>query len=290
MFPAQQHLHPLHAAGHQINNGLVDQAEFIAFHGGTQFGGHFTPQLPCVQHDRFERAHQPGAFLLRHIHGGVGAQQHVLGRLARFGYVDADARARPDIQFLHQGPQAQGLLDAFSGRPGSQAANGRKQYSEFIPAQPCHGAARRNGGQQPGRHFLQHLVTGLVPEAVVDFLEAIQVDHEDSRRSATAVPAFQGQFHPLHQGNPVAQAGQRIRERHLLHLPVGFPQLLRPRFNPVLHVLVHVPQLLGKEVDPGTDGVDLVAGGRNRDLRGEVAGRDADDAFDNPCQTIILGL
>ena len=58
----------------------------------------------------------------------------------------------------------------------------------------------------------QETIADVVAEAVVDFLEAIEVDVQDSGETAARSNVVNGTIQALRQKNPVRQLGQRIME------------------------------------------------------------------------------
>ncbi len=83
-----------------------------------------------------------------------------------------------------------------------------KQGDEFVAAETGQVVTRPQTSQQPLRHFHQHLVASAVAEAVVDQLEAVQIDEEQGRG-----PTVRSLLHLLEQFvqvQTVGQAGQGI--------------------------------------------------------------------------------
>ncbi len=59
---------------------------------------------------------------------------------------------------------------------------------------------------------LQHLVAGVVPANVVDFLEAVEVDHHQRERVHRPAGALEGLLDAVVQERPVRQPGERVPE------------------------------------------------------------------------------
>src|SRR5690242_14605911 len=59
----------------------------------------------------------------------------------------------------------------------------REENDEFVTTRTCDGVGIACGRSQNLRELLQYLVTGMMPETVVDFLEVVHVDreHRDTR-------------------------------------------------------------------------------------------------------------
>ena len=64
------------------------------------------------------------------------------------------------------------------------------QEDELVPAEAGDELVRERGGQ-PLRGGTQHLVTGLMPDPVVDDLEPVEVDEQDDHRIAMHLAALQ---------------------------------------------------------------------------------------------------
>ena len=100
-----------------------------------------------------------------------------------------------------------------------------QQDGELVTAHPGEQVAVLQGALQAGADQAQQVVADTVPEAVVDLLEPVQVDHEDGARPATV--AVDGGLQLLDEAAAVGQPGQRIlvglggqlREAQLLDRP-----------------------------------------------------------------------
>ncbi|MNV16520.1 hypothetical protein D3C71_1072860 [compost metagenome] len=75
---------------------------------------------------------------------------------------------------------------------------------------------------QAGRGGLQQRITGGMAEAVVDVLEAVQVDEQHGQRGAAIARLLDGLRRLFTQQYPVGQAGQQIVVRQQLDAFVGF--------------------------------------------------------------------
>ncbi len=82
----------------------------------------------------------------------------------------------------------------------------------------------RNWSRSVAANDDQQTVAGLVAEAVVDFLEVIEVDETDRDPVRTPAGHARGNLDAVFQQDPVGQVGQRIVQRHvgdLLLVQVG---------------------------------------------------------------------
>ena len=95
------------------------------------------------------------------------------------------------------------------------------QDPELVAAEAGDGVARAQVGAQPRRHRPQQLVAGVVAEAVVDQLEAVEVEEEDPDRRAGAVRASQRVAERVDEAEPVGQAGERVVEDAVAQRLVG---------------------------------------------------------------------
>ena len=87
------------------------------------------------------------------------------------------------------------------------------QQGEFVAAQPRHGVAGAAAALQAARDLDEELVAGAVPEAVVDQLEAVEVEEENGEAGGLA-PLCPRERHlqPVLEQRAVRQAGERIVE------------------------------------------------------------------------------
>jgi hypothetical protein len=90
-----------------------------------------------------------------------------------------------------------------SSSPARPSQNDR----ELVAAEAADHVARPDGGQQAPRHRLEEQVAALVAEAIVDRLEAIDVD-VDHRRLRLAAGQHRGEA--LHQVCAIGQAGEGV--------------------------------------------------------------------------------
>ena len=67
-----------------------------------------------------------------------------------------------------------------------------------------------HGPLEDAPQALDRLVPRLVAEAVVDFLEAVEVEHHQRQRPPVAVRALRFPLEVVHEGPPVVEAGQRV--------------------------------------------------------------------------------
>ena len=103
------------------------------------------------------------------------------------------------------------------------------QDGELVAAETGQGVARPHDAAQPVGHGAQDLVADVVAEAVVDELEAVEVEeHHGHVVSAPRRPA-QGHLEAVHEELAVGQAGERVVDGG-----VGQPFAQRPALGDVL--------------------------------------------------------
>ena len=97
---------------------------------------------------------------------------------------------------LHPSPTAlAGDLDRLGEHAHEPVGDRRRvvavleQHDELVAAQPGHQVAVAGRAPQPGGQLDEHDVAGVVAEAVVDRLEAVEVEQQQRRRGPRAAPA-----------------------------------------------------------------------------------------------------
>src|SRR4029079_15852026 len=94
----------------------------------------------------------------------------------------------------------------------------REQDAELVAAKACYDVASPNPGDQQLRDLDQGFVPGLVAEAVVDQLQAVEVDEQHRPALAIAAGAIDEPLQRPHEASPVRQVDQRILMRELVEL------------------------------------------------------------------------
>ena len=182
----------------------------------------------------------PRPLALRRVHRGVGVPQQMVGALPAQPEAQPDAGAGPDRP-VADGDRALQLLQRPLGDPQRVVLGGvGHQDREFVAAEPGDRVGLPHHAGQPAGHLDQDLVAGAVPEAVVDGLELVQVEHQHTRRPGAALGAGAGLPDPVAQQRAIGQAGQRVVERHPLELDARLIQREGPLGDPLLQGLVDV--------------------------------------------------
>ena len=88
--------------------------------------------------------------------------------------------------------------------------HGRQQHSELVPAEAGERVPVAHHVAEPQRDLAQQLVAVRMAERVVDLLEAVEVDEEDSDLPVAALRHRERAFEPFLEQDAVRQAGQRV--------------------------------------------------------------------------------
>ena len=181
MRPAHQRLHPDDAPGVEVDLGLIVDAQLAALDRPPQRGLGLQALGAPQAHGAVEDRKAGAPALLGVVHGRVGvAQQHAGGHRRVAAQRDADRGREEDLAVGQREGLGQGLGDALCHGggvvlPGDLLADDR----ELVAAEAREGVGGSQQGPQPSRHLLEHLVADLVPVAVVDQLEAVEVEEQD---------------------------------------------------------------------------------------------------------------
>jgi len=118
-----------------------------------------------------------------------------------------DAATEGDLQ------QLVGLLV----RPGGagDVADGLK-HREFVAAEPRHDIVEPHRAAQPGRYLEQQRVARRVAERIVDLLEAVEIEHQDSDAGVGAASAMQRLADAVVEERAVREPGERVVQRLVL--------------------------------------------------------------------------
>src|SRR5580658_3667122 len=104
-------------------------------------------------------------------------------RSASGGDGDADARRQVDLAAGHAEGPGHDLVELFGDARGLEVATDvLAHHGELVAADPPDDIARPHGPPQPPGQGQQEAVAEVMPEAVVDLLEAVDVQHENGNR------------------------------------------------------------------------------------------------------------
>ncbi len=128
-------------------------------------------------------------------------------------YVSYPSRTRRPQRLDHALGEARGF--AWGGDPF-------EQDGELVPTEAGDRVRATQAGRETLSHHDQQPIARVVPEAVVDHLEAIQVEEEHGNGDAAPAGAGERLGEAVHEQGSVGQAGQWVVERQVSQL------LLRP--------------------------------------------------------------
>ena len=134
---------------------------------------------------------------------------------------DADADAGEHLVPAHLERRRQLLVDPLGDAGGVRlAVDLLEQHGELVAAQARERVARSHAAFEPPRDADQQLVARLVAEAVVDRLEAIEieVEHGEQRLAERAAGAVKEVLEAVEEQRAVRELGQGIVERLSLEL------------------------------------------------------------------------
>ena len=90
------------------------------------------------------------------------------------------------------------------------------RIAELVAAEARDGVGVAQGDDEPVGDLSQQLVAAVVPERVVDLLEAVEVHHQHGARVAVALGRRQRPLHVLAEQRAVREAGQPVVQRLVL--------------------------------------------------------------------------
>ena len=226
MRPAQQRLAGIHRALRQVDDRLVGDGELARGDRLAQVAleAHLVAALGLEPAG--EQAPGGLAGALGGVERAIGLTQHRVRRRRAVGERDADAGGDLTRRLALDVVGAAELDQQTLGQRHRQlAGSARQQQRELVAAEPGGEARLRQRPAQPVGELAQERVAGLMPELVVDRLEAVEVEEEE--RGAGGQGALGGalaQAAPQHR--PVRQAGQGVVMGEPVDLLLG-PALAR---------------------------------------------------------------
>jgi hypothetical protein len=150
------------------------------------------------------------------VHGQVRIA-HQLGGVGSVVRIDGypDAAGGIDFGSIDRNAREQSRFDA--KEEVAQAVHGGKGFerAELVAAQPGHHFAVLEAVAEPARQRLQHPVAGRVAIAVIDFLEAIEVDGDDCQVGVAEIGLGKCRSKPLVEQRAVGQAGEPVMAGHM---------------------------------------------------------------------------
>ena len=92
------------------------------------------------------------------------------------------------------------------------------EHHKLVTAETTDGVVVSEGAPESGSDLAQDLIAGLVAVAVVDLLEAVDVDEQRGDRYVEAARAGKDLFGTVENEGPVGQIGERVVQRGVLEL------------------------------------------------------------------------
>ena len=221
--PPGERLDPGDVARRGTHDGLVDQRQVAGRHGGTQR----LDELEALQPGATDRAFVLDPLVLaaglRFVHREVRVAEHALGRLAAVAERDADARRQRELVAGDVRTAGERREDPVAGLADLRRVHVLEEQRELVTAQAGDGVALPDAVLQPLGDVDQHRVAGGVPEAVVDRLEAVEVDEQQRDAGAAPPGDLQGVLDPVEQQAAVGEVGEQVVARQVGHV-LGQPQ------------------------------------------------------------------
>ena len=108
---------------------------------------------------------------------------------------------------------------------------------ELVASQPAHGVGAARDTGEAVRHLLDELITGPVPERIVDDLETVEIEHGDCEDVAVALRVRHRLCQAIIQQYPIRQTRQGVVACQVPQLLVGGFQPLGAGLHDMLQVL-----------------------------------------------------
>ena len=162
-------------------------------------------------HLRLVKPKAPPPPLLDLVHGGVG----LLDELVQCASVlweqrqsdtalDGEAHAVQRKGAQHHFKQATRHLLGHLGIAAVQV------HGELVSPNAAKHVALAQAGLKPGCDFLQHAITELMPQRIIDELEAVQIHEQDRKTGVRGPRSANGCLHTLRQEQSVGQPRQGV--------------------------------------------------------------------------------
>ena len=217
VLPAQQGLDADDATLPEVDLRLVVQIKLLVAQRMAQRGLQRQPFGVVVVRRGGVDADLVAAQQLGLVQRGVGAAQQGVGAVAvgrRLG--DAEAAGQVDLVPLDRHRPRDGLEQRLRRGDRRRHRSGHHDH-ELIAAAACHQIDAAHGGRDALCHLAQHGVADVGAEAVVDALEAVELQHQHRGLGA----GLQGRAQELEEPLAVRQAGQLVELQQLLDAPFG---------------------------------------------------------------------
>ena len=206
---------PSNAAAVDVDDGLVVQDQLTGVDAEPELSLDVDPFHRLSTHLTVEQRHPVAAQVLGLVHRDVCVADECPG-VDRGPTRQRDADARGDLDGVRL---VADRLSRGSHHPAADAhgvvgpADPFAEHGELVAAQPGDRVARTDDALQPDRHGAQQAVAPFVPEGVVDRLEVVEVEEQDSDRLVGAPQLVERHLQAIHEEVPVGQPGQLVVRR-----------------------------------------------------------------------------
>lgn len=177
-------------------------------------------------HARVKKADAVAPRGLGGIHGQVGVLDHILHRLPlaaeQHGAHTGGAVHMVRCELVGLVERGQNLFAhrlRLLGRIGGKGPQVLQKHQKLVAAQPRNGVALSHAGREPLVHLLQLHVGHVVVQGVVQGIEVVQVQAQQSPLQARARTGGKRLLQTVHHQAAVGQVGERVVERQVLDLP-----------------------------------------------------------------------
>jgi len=246
MAPAQQGFAAGHLVVTKIDQRLVMDFEAAVRERLAQILLHGKPRLRACIHGRLEEAMGSAPIGLGGIHRQIG----ILDELIQIGAVLRSQRN------AYAGIGRELVTEALIGLPNrvmnsrhkfhdiGDISNSGLNHRKLVATQTCDEISVSDAAPDAGSHGLQQLVADMMSERVVDALELVDVDIEQSELLAPA-GILELAFDLVAEQHPVRQIGQRIVMREVSDLLIG-----TPAFGHIVDDVYYISAVAGLILNP----------------------------------------
>jgi hypothetical protein len=187
--PAGERLDPARPAGHQVHDRLIVELDLVALDRELEVLLEAQALNRAREHGRVEPAVAAFALALGRVHREVGGPHQRVGVVRRpAGDRDPDAGPHVELGAVHRDRAREHEQDPL-GDPRGRRRLGMlgEQDGELVAADARDRVGRAQDGADAAADLGEHIVSAVMAQAVVDDLEVVDVDVQESgRRGAGA--------------------------------------------------------------------------------------------------------
>ena len=221
MLPADERLERLDRAGRERDDRLVVDDDLVALERAAQLDRELLPLAEALVEPRLVDRVMAALVALRDVHRDVGVAEKLLGRRPRASPVSAMPMLA--CALVSRPASQNGSASASRIRCATCSASAsvrvREKDAELVAAEPGRRVAGPHRVAQALGDLHEHLVADGVAPAVVDELEAVEIEEEDGARRVVGRGALHGLGDARGEERAVRQAGESVVVRLM-------PQLL----------------------------------------------------------------